>query len=470
MRIALFENLTSGGSKREAHEFARQFVRAGHAVDVFTPTTADRDFLPFAGTGARWFEHPVNLLPDRPPRFPGLTRYFSVTTTLLNLRRLKSLARTMAAAIDDGGYDFVFAHHDRIAQGPYLLRYLRTPSVYFCAEPMRRFYDPPVTRPFDQPRSLVASAQRRWYAPARAIEAGVVRRVDRKNVLRAGLLVTNSCFSAESIYRAYGARARVVYLGVDVERFCPEELPREPFVLSVGAVGPLKGYDFLIRGLAEVPAQARPQLVIVGNTASRSERCYLDLLARDLGVQLSVLVNVADGDLADLYRRAKVLVYAPVLEPFGLAPLEAMACATPVVGVREGGVRESVVDGVTGLLVDRAPRAFAEAVYSLLGDDNKRRRMGEAGRARVLDFWTWEHAYERLRAVVAEFLGPRGKEPAGHTGRPCSPLVGPARDLRGPSGGRPATENLGGDGKRRLQDSEPGRVPAPALNPSEDSE
>src|SRR6266849_2833559 len=155
MKIALFDNLTSGGSKREAHEFTRQFVRAGHTVDLFRPSSTDKNFLSFNGTSHCQHEYAVHLVRDLPVRLPGLTRYIGLGATLLNLRRLKRVAREMAAAIDAGGYDFAFVHHDRIVQSPYLLQYLKTPSVYYCAEPMRVFYEPPVTRPYQQPQSFL---------------------------------------------------------------------------------------------------------------------------------------------------------------------------------------------------------------------------------------------------------------------------------------------------------------------------
>lgn len=404
MKIALFENLTSGGSKREAHEFARQFVRAGHVVDVYSTTTADAAFLSFEGIVRRKFDFELELISNSPFRWPGLTNYFRTAGTILNMRRCRRLAERMASAIDGERYDFVFVHHDLIVQGPYLLRYLRTPSVYFCAEPFRRFYEPSIERSYMMPHSLLHRAQHCWYGPARALEGACLKSADRHNVRSARLLVTNSCFSAESIYRAYGKRARVVYLGVDVEKFCPADVQRENFVLSVGAIGPLKGYDFILEALGAVPSQLRPPLVIVGNTASEGERLYLQALATAHGIDVRLEVNVCDGRLVDFYRRAQLLLYAPVLEPFGLAPLEAMACATPVVAVKEGGVRESVIDGATGLLVDRTPSAFASAVSELLRDRTRREELGRAGCQRVLAFWTWEHAWHRLNTTIREFL------------------------------------------------------------------
>jgi glycosyltransferase involved in cell wall biosynthesis len=103
-----------------------------------------------------------------------------------------------------------------------------------------------------------------------------------------------------------------------------------------------------------------------------------------------------DDALLGLYNRAKLVVYAPYLEPFGLVPLEAMACGTPVVGVREGGVRESIVDGVTGLLTDRDEREFAVAVHRLLASPETAAEMGQNGVRHVAGSWTLEHAAARL--------------------------------------------------------------------------
>ena len=84
------------------------------------------------------------------------------------------------------------------------------------------------------------------------------------------------------------------------------------------------------------------------------------------------------------------------MEPFGLAPLEAMACGLPVVAVKEGGVRETVVDGVTGFLTQRDPEEFAECIRQLLENHNLRRQFGEQAREHVRAFWTWERAAQDL--------------------------------------------------------------------------
>jgi glycosyltransferase involved in cell wall biosynthesis len=106
--------------------------------------------------------------------------------------------------------------------------------------------------------------------------------------------------------------------------------------------------------------------------------------------------------LAIEYNKARLCVYAPVKEPFGLVPLEAMACGTPVVGVREGGVSESVRHGETGLLTERDPRQFAEAIISLLNDPERRTQCGCQGRIFVEKQWQWEQSVRDLERHLTE--------------------------------------------------------------------
>src|SRR5581483_9311683 len=88
----------------------------------------------------------------------------------------------------------------------------------------------------------------------------------------------------------------------------------------------------------------------------------LQRLANACSVEFEPRTRVSDEEIVDLLNRAMMMAYAPRLEPFGLAPLEANACGLPVIGVAEGGVRETVVDGVTGLHVEHDPGAVAAAI------------------------------------------------------------------------------------------------------------
>ena len=134
-------------------------------------------------------------------------------------------------------------------------------------------------------------------------------------------------------------------------------------------------------------------------------------LAREMGVVLEIKIMVSENELIDLYNRAKIFAYAPYLEPFGLAPLEAMACGTPVVAVKEGGVRETVIDNVTGFLVDRDEEEFSKAIETLLMDNGLWTTMSAKGIADIEERWTMEAAGDRLlsylnRAVEKKYDNP----------------------------------------------------------------
>jgi glycosyltransferase involved in cell wall biosynthesis len=224
----------------------------------------------------------------------------------------------------------------------------------------------------------------------------MLRNVDQSSTRSAGTVLVNSKFMAEGVGRIYGVDALVSYHGVDVAQFRPVRTEKRHIVLSVGSLTPLKGFDFLIQTMARYPAANRPALVIASNFQNPPEREYLQRLASDLKVELVLSGNVSDQDLVDLYNQAKVVAYAPVREPFGLVPLEAMACATPVVAVTEGGIPESVIDGQTGFLVGRDPARFAEAIRRLVEDPLLARQYGENGRSNILGHWTWDRAVATL--------------------------------------------------------------------------
>jgi glycosyltransferase involved in cell wall biosynthesis len=217
------------------------------------------------------------------------------------------------------------------------------------------------------------------------------------------LICANSLYSVENIYRAYGIYPRFSQLGVDAEHFPLLDRPREHVVLSVGALQPSKAHDLVIESVATL--KDRPVVKFIANSSSKGHQQYLQQLADNLGVTVSFSRLVRDEDLVLAYNEASVVAFPSHLEPFGFVPLEAMACGTPVVGVAEGGVRETVKHGVTGLLSERNAADFGRALDQLLTDESLRRQMGAAGRRHVLEHWRWDQAFEMLDANVARAAG-----------------------------------------------------------------
>lgn len=202
-------------------------------------------------------------------------------------------------------------------------------------------------------------------------------------------------------------RVRVVPCGVDLGLFAPggaAAAPGGPHRIAVlSRLVERKGVDTAIRALAHLPdaemavAGGPPH----GDLDADPEVRRLRRVARDAGVagRVEFLGRLGRGEVPPLLRSASVVVTLPWYEPFGMVPLEAMACGAPVVASAVGGHLDTVVDGVTGTLVaPRDPEAAAGAVRALLDDPAKRDAMGAAAAARARDRYSWA----RVAADTAE--------------------------------------------------------------------
>ncbi|MBF6327801.1 glycosyltransferase [Nocardia transvalensis] len=191
-------------------------------------------------------------------------------------------------------------------------------------------------------------------------------------------------------------RTSVVPCGVDTQLFTPDgpaaERGRLPHrLVSVGRMVPRKGFDIAIRALAELPDT---ELIIAGGTEEEAEEATrLRRIAAEAGVadRVRMLGQVPRTAMPALLRSADAVVCTPWYEPFGMVPLEAMACHLPVVATAVGGMIDTVVDGVTGRLVASLdPHAIAEALRPLLTDHTLREVWGAAGFARARTRYTWD--------------------------------------------------------------------------------
>jgi glycosyltransferase involved in cell wall biosynthesis len=165
-----------------------------------------------------------------------------------------------------------------------------------------------------------------------------LRRYDLRSAQAPDYLVANSQYVADWIYSKYGRRSTVIYPPVEIDRFCPQEVKDDYFVYA-GRLEPYKRVDLIIRAFNDF----NKRLIIVGEG---SQRKYLESIA--VG-QVEFLGYQPPDIVASLLARAKAFVMANE-EDFGIAPVEAQACGTPVIAYAKGGVLETVVDGKTGLL------------------------------------------------------------------------------------------------------------------------
>jgi glycosyltransferase involved in cell wall biosynthesis len=321
-----------------------------------------------------------------------------------NFKAFEQFERELAAQIDRGGYDLVLASTLRWAYAPALPKYLRTPCLYYCHEPPRRFYEP-WCRPEAGPLSLYERMRLAWHAPVQRVLDSIVKEEDIRRVRAATKVLTNSHYSQGVMGEIYRRAVHVSYLGVEEGHFRPPEGQQsDPVVLSVGRYEAHKGFDFLIEALSRIPQQGRPNLILVGSGGNPQMTMHLEKMAWKMGVSLELHQGMSDAELADLYRSAGVFAFGARLEPFGLVVLEAMASGLPVVAVAEGGVPEMITDGQSGYLTMRDPDAFAHALMEVLSSPHRRMQMGKVARAEVESHWTWKHAAERFEAHLQDIV------------------------------------------------------------------
>ena len=237
----------------------------------------------------------------------------------------------------------------------------------------------------------------------------------------------------EQLYNADPDRVTVVPCGVDTAEFAPMNRAEaraafgleanEFIVLQLGRLVPRKGIDNVIRALARLPTSVPARLVVVGGDSDVPDEARTPEIARLRGIAEEC--GVADrvvftghrkrSELRRYYAAADVFVTTPWYEPFGITPLEAMACGTPVIGSAVGGIKYTVTDGVTGFHVPpHDPEALAAKLYRLHANPDLGRAMGRAGIARSRTLFTWERVARDLAEVYAS-VARRAAAAAQHT-------------------------------------------------------
>jgi glycosyltransferase involved in cell wall biosynthesis len=410
MRIAVWHNLSTGGGKRALYTHVRGLVERGHDLRAWT-VSERHDYLPLAGLAP---ERVVSTgWRERQARSRASRLYGVYHNRVARMSSMRDACRRCAEEIDAGGFDVVFVNGCEVYGMPFIPRFLRTPSVLYLQEPFRNFYEARPVLPWvgdvAAGGGVVRRAARTAADAARLLADRAQAREELRNAAAAGTILVNSFYSRESVLRAYGRDSRVCYLGVDTRLFHPTGVPRERFVVGLGAVDPAKGVDLAVAAVALLP-EPRPALVWVGDRGDAVYARAMEEMARAAGVRLDLRVRLGDAELVDLLNRAAAMVYAPRLEPFGLAPLEAAACGTPVVAVAEGGVRETIREGVNGFLVQRSAEEVARGLRRLLDDPALARGLGETAARNAREEWSVERAVDRVEAELERGPGapPRG--------------------------------------------------------------
>ena len=389
--LALVGSVDSGGQNVYVAHIARQLAAAGIEVDIFT--RRDSSTQPAV---VEWLPRVrVIHVPAGPPRFIAKE---------VMLPHMEEFACRVIDFIGNEGASYDLVHANFFMSGmvaAQVKRQLGIPFVitFHALGLVRRQYQ----------GANDGFPDRRF-----AIEGQLMREADR---------IIAECpqdkADMETLYGADGARIDIVPCGFDPEELWPVTTDArqalgldagEFIILQLGRMVPRKGVDNVVRALALLKSahgiHAR-LLIVGGNTADPDP-----LATAEIGklMELASQLDVADhvqftgqrprAILRYYYCAANVFVTTPWYEPFGITPIEAMACSTPVIGAAVGGIKHTVVDGVTGYLVPpNLPQALADRLAHLYHHPRTAQRFGWAGMRRAYQHYTWRHVAAQLARI-----------------------------------------------------------------------
>lgn len=358
MKIAVFHEVDFGGARRAVMELAK---RLNNTFDVDLYYVDDKEEKSTKEIFKQTFYYPFY-----PKFWKGKNWKIRLYKDTLELLKLYNLHKRIAYDIQLKNYDYIFVHPSKFTQAPFLLRFLKNKCIYYCQEPLRIVYDKNLSD-----LSFVKLHKKLYEFLIRKIRKGI----DLKNVKSASKVLANSEFSKDFIDKSYHLRAEVCYLGVDTNVFKPQNVGKSYDVLFIGNKD--KGYKLLIQSV---------------NLFAKKPK--LKTIFREKGETLS------DKELVNIYNKSRVLVALNQNEPFGLIPLEAMACGTPVIAVEEGGYKESIIDKETGFLISRNHKELYNKINKIINDNELRNKLSENARVHILKNWTWDKSLERFLQII----------------------------------------------------------------------
>jgi len=367
MNIAFFHELPDGGARNATLKMASLLKTLGHNVDLYyvaeKKDKIDSDNL-----------NNVFFYEFKPKAWRGNNWAIRIYKDTLELVNLYKLDRKIANDINFKKYDMVVVNASQFIEAPFILRFIKTSKIFYAHDPNYRII---YEKLLDVPQSLgfIKYSYEKLNRFFRKI-------FDISNISKADLILANSKFAKDTIFKTYNLKSTVSYLGVDPDIFKPQDLDKEIDILFVGSHDPIDGFQLLSDAVKIVDRKL--------NIASVPGKNNMTLSL---------------GQMAVLYQKSKIVVCLAVNEPFGLVPLEAMSCKVPVIAVNEGGYIETVTNDKTGFLIKRDQKELAKKIKLLLDSPKLALRLGENGRNEVLTNWTWEKKCRGLEKILLKVYG-----------------------------------------------------------------
>lgn len=394
--LAALGGVDAGGQNVYVGELARQVAKKGFEVDIFT-----RRESPAYPRCLQWGQHIRIIHVDAGP--PECVEKEKL------LPYMAAFRDDMISFIREEGIHYHLVHANFFM------------SALVAMELKTRLHIPFVVtfHALGHVRKLHQGGQDRFPPERTDIEEEAIRQAD--------MVIAECPQDKEDLIRHYNAppeKITIIPCGVNPEEMFPlnKQVARmhlklpldEHILLQLGRMVPRKGVDNVIEALGKMKYMGKKtRLIIVGGEAEvcgegiNPEIARLKKVAKEAGVQQSVTFagRKSRDELKYYYAAADLFITTPWYEPFGITPLEAMACGTPVVGAAVGGIRYSVQDGKTGALVPpRQPEALAEKLNTLLADPALLAAMGQQAIRRVHNLFTWHHVAHKMVLVYEQII------------------------------------------------------------------
>ncbi len=373
------------------HEWLTNYAGSERVVEQLLHVLPEADLfalVDFLGDGDRAFLGGRRATTSFLQRLPLARRHF---------RQYLPLMPVAVEQFDLSGYDVVVSSNHAVAKGviigPDQLH------VSYVHSPVRYAWD------LQHQYLAESGAGRGLRGIATRAVLHYLRQWDAAAAARVGTFVANSRYVARRILNTYRRRAEVVYPPVDVDAF-PLRAAKEDFYLAASRMVPYKRMPLLAAAFAAMPGR---RLVVVGDGTELAK------VKAAAGPNVDVLGYQSNAVLRDLMQRARAFVFAAE-EDFGITPVEAMACGTPVIAFGRGGATETVRDGRTGLFF--AHQTVAAVVDAVDRFEATRDRFDPAAIRRHAEFYRPERFREEFAALLRREWAAFAELKAGPAGDP----------------------------------------------------
>lgn len=363
MRIAFFHELHFGGARRVVFEYAKVLSK-NNQIDLFYVDSVKEKDLEQLFSNFYFYKIPFK-------KYVGHDPVLKFYKDFIEPVRLYFLHKKIAKKIDSLNYDFVFIHPSQFTHAPFILRFIKTPNIYYCQEPLRTVYDDVVS--IDKNINFL----KRMYEE---IGRNFKKRIDFFNIKSAKVVLSNSEYSKKNIKNAYGIDSEICYLGVDPEIFKLSNKKKKYDLIFVGEDVWMEGYDTFLE---------------INKLFDNKLKTFI--------VKSEKGEHISDIRLSELYQQSKIVVVLGRLDPFSMIPWEGMASGAVPVIVNEGGVVDAIENKKNGFIVERNAIKLKKIIETLLDDEKLRNKISIQGRKDIENKWNWDKSTKRLLEIYKKY-------------------------------------------------------------------